>query len=166
MIISLTPMILAQVGQLQIINAQIISVASGDTITVRNTNGGPNITIQLHCIDAPEINQPGGKEAASRLRALLPRGASVKVVAIKDQYGRTVGEVFGSQEINFQSLLLREGHAWVDEPYMGDCRTSAPKLRQAQSAARANRAGLWNQANPCPPWDFRKGQCVAPKLKK
>jgi len=166
MIISLTPMILAQIGQMQVTSAQIISVTSGDTITVRSNINGQNITLQLHCIDAPEMNQPGGKEAASRLRTLLPRGESVKVVVVKDQYGRTVGEVFGSQEVNLQSLLLREGHAWVDEPYMDDCRNSAPKLRQAQSAARANRAGLWNQANPCPPWDFRKGQCVAPKLKK
>jgi len=157
MIISPASMIPAQVAQAEVLNAQVVSVGDGDTITIRSA--GQNIVVRLACIDAPEMNQPGGKESAQRLSTILPRGTTVKVLPVdKDRYGRTVGVVFSSKNINLQ--LLQEGQAWVYEEYIGNCRTSAAQLRQAQSAAKANRAGLWNQANPCPPWDYRKKQCV------
>jgi micrococcal nuclease len=53
-----------------------------------------------------------------------------------------------SKNINLQ--LLQEGQVWVYEEYIGNCRKTAEQLRQAQSAAKQNRAGLWSQANPCP----------------
>ena len=158
----IVPAITAQVSQSPnnpFINAQVVSVGDGDTLTIRNTSG-QNITVRLACVDTPERNQQGGQEAGDRLSALLPRGASVKVVVVdKDQYGRTVGVVFnGSKNINVQ--LLQEGQAWVYEQYIGNCRTTAEQLRQAQSVAKQNRVGVWSQANPCPPWDFRKNQCA------
>lgn len=47
-------MIPAQVAQAQLINAQVVSVGDGDTITIRAS--GQNIVIRLACIDAPEMN--------------------------------------------------------------------------------------------------------------
>jgi micrococcal nuclease len=142
----------------QTIDARVLSIGDGDTLTVRGANG-QNMTVRLACIDAPERNQPGGQESAKRLSALLPRGSAVKVVAVdKDQYGRTVGVVFRGKNINM--LLVEEGQAWAYEEYFNNCPSSASELRQAQNAARQQRRGLWVQANPCPPWDYRKGQCA------
>ncbi|MEG4431529.1 MULTISPECIES: hypothetical protein [unclassified Microcoleus] len=66
-IVPIVSTITAQVSQPnnQVINAQVLSIGDGDTLTIRNTNG-QNITVRLACIDTPERNQPGGKEAADR----------------------------------------------------------------------------------------------------
>lgn len=142
-----------------ILDARVLSVGDGDTLVVSNASG-QNVTVRLACIDAPEMNQPGGQESAKRLSALLPRGTAVKVLVVdKDQNGRTVGVVFRDKNINL--LLVQEGQAWVYEQYINSCASSVRELRQAQNAARQQRRGLWTQANPCPPWDYRKGQCAA-----
>jgi len=67
-IVPIVPAITAQVSQLpnnQVINAQVVSVGDGDTLTIRNASG-QNITVRLACVDTPERNQPGGKEAGDR----------------------------------------------------------------------------------------------------
>ncbi|MEG4347134.1 thermonuclease family protein [Microcoleus sp. A003_D6] len=155
--VKINSMIPIQVSQAPVITGQIVSVGDGDTITIKTSNG--NITVRLACIDAPERNQSGGKEAAQRLTAILPKGMSVKVTPVdKDQYGRTVGIVVTTQNINQQ--LVQEGLAWVYEAYINKCQNIATPLRQAQKVAKEKRVGLWSQSNPCPPWDYRKNQCV------
>jgi len=99
-------MILGQVAQRQAIFAQVVSFGDGDTLTIRNVSG-QNIVIRLACIDAPERNQPGGKESAQRLSTLLPKGVTVSFGSLgdKDQYGRTPGAVLkGIQFINLELL--------------------------------------------------------------
>jgi micrococcal nuclease len=156
-----TPMIVAQGAQPQAIFAQIVSIGDGDTLTIRNVSG-QNIVIRLGCIDAPERNQPGGKESAQRLSTLLPKGVTVMFGPFedKDQYGRTPGVVLrGSQFINLE--LVQEGQAWIYEKEINRCQAFAQQFRQAQVTAQKQRLGLWSQANPCPPWDYRSNKCGA-----
>ncbi|MEG4918471.1 thermonuclease family protein [Microcoleus sp. B7-D4] len=155
-------MILAQAVSAQVINAQIVNIEDGDTLTVRS-NKGQNITVRLSCIDAPEKNQEGGKEAYNRLNTLLPKGTSIKLYpAYKGLYEHqllVVLVVFDKKNINLQ--MVQEGQAWVYENYIGvgRCSTIVKELRQGQATAQHQRIGLWNKNNPCPPWDYRKNQC-------
>ena len=33
------------------------------------------------------------------------------------------------------------------------------QFRQTQATAQKQRLGLWSQANPCSPWDYRSNKC-------
>lgn len=71
----------------------------------------------------------------------------------KDCYGRTLGRVF-CVEVDANAEQMRRGMAWVFERY-------APKdspLYGLQSEARAAKRGLWQDAKPVPPWEWRQAQ--------
>lgn len=55
--------------------------------------------------------------------------------------------------------LIREGLAWH---YTACAREQTPQERedywQAQEAAQKARRGLWQDAQPVPPWGWRKGR--------
>lgn len=85
-------------------------VSDGDTVWVTNDDGSKE-KVRLNKIDAPEMNQPYGKESADRLAKLI-LGKKVKLEGrSKDRYGRTLSEIYlCSTNINLQ--LVKEGLAW------------------------------------------------------
>jgi len=133
-------------------------VSDGDTLWVR-TAERKELKIRLYGIDAPEIRhrevpgQPFGREAARALRSKV-RGKHVSVeVRDIDRYGRIVGIVrFGGRDINLE--MISEGWAWAYRAYLE--RPYASEYIEAEKKARAGKYGLWKQANPRPPWEFRR----------
>ncbi len=69
-----------------------------------------------------------------------------------DRYGRTVGEVIlpDGQVLNHE--LVRTGVAWWYHMYAPDDAT----LGQLEADARAAKRGLWADAEPVPPWEWRR----------
>jgi micrococcal nuclease len=137
--------------------AQVISVGDGDTIRVSDRDR--ILTIRLACIDAPETSQPWGKAATNRLRQLLPQGQSVQIREIElDRYGRTVAEIFvgNSSSVNLQ--MVAEGSAVVYRKYLNNCFATKDRYLQAEAIAQQQHLGLWSQAEPQMPWNFRQVQ--------
>jgi len=67
-----------------------------------------------------------------------------------DRYGRIIGKVYlGKAYIN--EAMVRRGHAWVYRRYSKD-----PELVRLEGFAKAGKRGLWAQANPTPPWLWRR----------
>ena len=65
-------------------------------------------------------------------------------------YGRTIGHVLiDKRDVNLE--LLEDGAVWHYEAYDHNKR-----LREAEASARAGKKGLWRDANPVAPWDWRK----------
>ena len=126
---------------------RVVGVQDGDTLTVRVA--GHRVKVRLAGIDAPERDQPFGEQSRQSLsRMALNRTASVAVRKI-DDYGRTIGVVTVAG-LNVEAEQVRRGLAWVYRQYRHD-----PQLLALEAEAKAARRGLWAEANPKPPWDWR-----------
>lgn len=129
---------------------QVARVTDGDTFTLRYSGFGEHI-IRLHGIDAPEWNQPFGS-ASSRALSQKISGKTVTVLIEDiDSYGRLVGTVYYEGE-NINLNMVKEGYAWWYKYYAKSNRA----LKKAESDAREYEIGLWTEANPIPPWDWRR----------
>jgi micrococcal nuclease len=159
LLLTLTPIALIRSAIAQTTTAIVISVGDGDTIRVRTEV--KTLTVRLACIDAPESGQaPYGQTAANRLKQLLPVGTSVNLrVADVDRYGRSVAKIYKG-ELSINTIMVQEGHAAVYSQYLSACPDLREKLRKAEASAKASRRGLWVQANPVMPWDFRRAAKV------
>jgi len=131
--------------------AKCVGVTDGDTITVL-TSDKKQIKIRLYGIDCPEGGQAFGKKA-KRFTSQLVFGKTVKIKPVtKDRYGRTVAHVF----VDGKSLsheIVAAGYGWHYVKYSSDYR-----LTHLENKARQARLGLWEDAQPVAPWDWRKQQ--------
>lgn len=115
--------------------------------------GGEPVTVQLHGLDAPELGQSYGEEAAAFLRRrVLGREVQIRV-RDRDRFGRLVATVLlDGAEVNEQ--VLRAGFAWYYWWYIDYTADAARDQTLAHRARQAER-GLWSQTAPVPPWQWR-----------
>lgn len=132
------------------IEARVLSVADGDTVKIRTRSGEPE-TIRLLYIDAPEHDQPWGREARRGLQELV-RIERVRVETRgHDRYARTLGHLRRAADgLDVNLELVRRGHAWANA--RGAMR---PRYEAAEREARAARRGLWQDPNPVSPYTWR-----------
>jgi micrococcal nuclease len=126
----------------------VARVVDGDTIAVMR--GNEPVKVRLEGIDAPETGQPFGTKAKQALSGKIFGQIVMIKVTGKDRYGRTLGVVWlGSRDINLE--LVAEGWAWHFKRYSKD-----KALADAEKDARAKKSGLWADAHPIAPWDWRR----------
>ena len=138
-----------------VIEGKVISVHDGDTVTVLDQDN-KKFTIRLQGIDAPELKQEFGSVSQQNLSRLV-LGKQVTIVWTKiDKYRRTVGTIMlDGRDMNIEQV--RAGLAWhfkkyEDEQSPEDRRTYAA----AEQEARAATLGLWKDAAPTAPGDWRQ----------
>lgn len=132
------------------ITGRILWVYDGDTVILIEPAGTWR-KIRLWGIDAPETNQPYGREAAAELIDLVGRKRVKVEIKDVDRYGRTVGVIHQSWR-NVNYTMVRRGAAWHYVEYAPDCRA----LKGAETYARKRKLGLWKSQSPVPPWIWRK----------
>ena len=93
-----------------------------------------------------------GTVSRDRLTSLT-KGKSAEVfVDDRDRYGRTVARLeIDGRDINRQ--MVADGLAWHYTRYSDDARLAA-----AEREARAARRGLWRDAAPVAPWEWRASE--------
>ena len=138
------------------LNARVVSIEDGDTIIVLGATNQSH-KIRLHGIDAPEGGQAFGNRSHQNLSDLI-FGRDVTVEWSKrDRYGRKVGKVLlDGSDVCFEQI--KAGMAWHYKYYQSEQSKEDRELyANAETEARTTRRGLWSDANPKPPWDFRRG---------
>jgi Micrococcal nuclease (thermonuclease) homologs len=136
----------------EVIVGRVVKVSDGDTITVLTVEK-QQVKVRLHGIDAPESKQAFGEKSRLALAELVAGKDATVTVETKDRYGRVVGRVVvGKTDANLAQVAA--GMAWWYRAYA----KKDTALRDAESAAREARRGLWSDPNPVPPWDWRKQQ--------
>jgi endonuclease YncB( thermonuclease family) len=145
---ALTPVVAADAPKPPLV-ATVTRVNDGDSIEVKLDSGAGRV--RLSAIDTPEHDQPHGDRASAALKALLPIGATVQLdVVTQDNFRRIVAVVWlvsGSERVNVNEKMLRDGHAWAYRRYARDAR-----FCDLEAEARAAKRGLW--AQPVSDWVY------------
>ena len=134
---------------------KVIKVTDGDTVNVL-TSENETHKIRLSGIDAPEKKQAFGNKSKQVLTDLI-YGKTVSVEFNKlDKYQREVGKImFNGQDVNLRQIKL--GLAWHYKKYEKEQDVEDRSIyANAEFIAQVVKAGLWYDANPIAPWDYRK----------
>ena len=141
---------------------KVIKVTDGDTVNVL-TSDNETHRIRLSGIDAPEKKQAFGNRSKQALADLID-GKIVNVEYNKlDKYQRVVGKItFEGQDVNLRQIKL--GLAWHYKKYEKEQDVEDRSIyADAEYLAKRDKLGLWTDANPIAPWDFRKQKLDAEK---
>jgi endonuclease YncB( thermonuclease family) len=129
---------------------KVIRVVDGDSLIVLFKQ--ERIRVRLKEIDAPELKQRFGKESQASLTAICANKAARVTWTERDRNARTLGRVWcAGTDANAEQV--RHGAAWIFPRYAKD-----RSLYPLQEAARAARIGLWADADPVPPWQWRQAR--------
>lgn len=148
------------------IYGRVIGVSDGDTISVLDARHQVH-KIRLAGIDAPEKAQPFGQRSKAGMSATV-FNREVEVIGSKrDRYGRIVAKVLVAasecaaadcpKSRDAGLVQVQAGLAWWYRAY---AREQMPEDRiryeAAETTARNQRMGLWQDKDPTPPWDWRR----------
>jgi len=143
---------------------KVVAVADGDTITVLRAK--EQVKIRLAGIDAPEKAQAFGNVAKQHMSDMV----FSKEVRVddrkKDKYGRTIGRVWVAsaecqasdcpKTLDAGMALLTMGLAWHYKKYAKEQpEEEREQYSFAETEARGKKVGLWSDAEPVPPWEWR-----------
>ena len=127
---------------------RVVGIADGDTLTCL-TDSKQLRKVRLHAIDAPEKQQSFGRQAKKHLSDLVYKQTVTLNITDTDRYGRTVADIqLGSLNVNQQ--MVKDGYAWAYQRYGGS------RYLQDEKAARQAKLGLWRDAQPIEPNQWRR----------
>ena len=151
------------------LTGNVVGVPDGDAIELQ-TADKKKFSIRLNGIDAPEKEQPFGTQSQEALAALVAEKTVRVVTQGEDRSGQVIGDVYfkgeksatDDSEIDLNAYLVAKGFAWHFVRYAPDNQ----KLASSEKLAREQKLGLWSEADPIAPWEWRKQEAEKQKSKK
>ncbi|NOJ28385.1 MAG: nuclease [Nitrososphaera sp.] len=136
------------------ISGRVVGIADGDTITVLDSTKTQH-KIRLSGIDAPEKAQPFGQASKKHLSDLVFNKDVTLNCGKTDRYKRKVCVVMiNGKDVNQAQVAV--GMAWWYRQYQKE-QTAQQRAdyEAAEAKARSGKVGLWSEANPVAPWEWR-----------
>ena len=127
-----------------------VSISDGDTFRAKVQ--GVVMEFRLADVDAPEMDQPFGREARAVLKSLIEGKQLVLVFVDVDRYGRVITDVW-IDDLYVNRELARRGAVWFYPQY---ARNNA--LFDIEEEARDAKRGLWAlpSSQRVEPWVWRE----------
>lgn len=136
------------------ITGRVVGISDGDTITVLS-HQNEQFKVRLSGIDAPEKAQPFGQRSKEKMSDLVFDKPVTVEWSKRDRYQRIIGKVIVANQ-DAGLALISSGLAWHYKKYEKEQGVSdRERYATAEEAARSKRIGLWSDANPVPPWEWR-----------
>ena len=129
---------------------KVEKIIDGDTVYA--TLEGKPYKLRLTEIDAPERDQPFGRQSKVFLRELLKDGEFDADISGKDQYGRYLARLYDNG-VDINRKMVNEGMAWVYDFYVTD-----KTFYKNQLSAQNQKKGIWSKRYPAPPWEWRRAR--------
>jgi len=137
----------------------VAEVVDGDTVII--VNNGAARTVHLVAVDAPQLEQPYGKEAKAFAENLLLN----RVVSIEASDPSKAADIVTFDGQSLKWGLIRAGLAWYPDNHgKTTARRIDDRLGKYEVKARRSRIGLWADANPKPPWEVHRGTETIPAV--
>jgi endonuclease YncB( thermonuclease family) len=135
---------------------RVISVSDGDTVVMLDS-ALKQYRVRLQGIDAPESKQPFGQRSKQSLSNLVFSRQVVAECPKQDKYKRSVCKIV-AEGIDINLAQIEAGMAWWYREYAKE-QSAADRAIYDAAEARAKEAklGLWADAAPVSPWNWRKG---------
>ena len=127
----------------------VVGITDGDTFTVINRDK-LQLKVRIIGIDAPEKKQAYGNKSRQTLSDLIFQQQIEIDVQYQEKWGRYAAKVYLAEGRDVGLLMLQAGMAWHNVNY-----DKTPAYAAAEKAARKAKKGLWADAHPVAPWDFR-----------
>lgn len=153
----LTALLFAVPSAADTLQGRVVAVTDGDTVKVLDASH-TEWKIRLMGIDAPEKKQAFGARSKSNLSNLVYGKTVIVEYSKKDRYGRTVGKILvNGVDVNLEQI--KAGMGWHYKKYAKEQpMVDRETYSRAEEQARAGRQGLWQEAEPLAPWDWRKAK--------
>lgn len=132
----------------------VVKVIDGDSMKVQRN--GQIFEIRLYGIDTPEYRQPYSNKAKQFTNRLAYRQIVTVEEKDVDRYGRIVALVV-SQGKMVNRELVNAGLAWYYPRYCHQQPLCA-ELDKLERKARKEGRGLWRDAKPVSPWEWKRRQ--------
>lgn len=133
---------------------KVIGITDGDTLVLLDDNHN-QYKIRISGIDTPEKGQPYGHVATENLATLAFNKLAVADCPKQDRYGRLVC-VVKIEGTDIGLSQIQAGLAWHYKKYANE---QTPDDREnyssAENEAKSLKKGIWKEANPVPPWEWR-----------
>lgn len=131
--------------------AKVVGIKDGDTVVVLDSLNNQT-TLRLAEVDTPEKSQAFGTKAKQFTSDQIYLKTIKYIVTDTDRYGRSIAMIYYDEDNKYLSAeIIKAGMGWHYKRY-----STSKELALYEVEAKETKKGLWVDANPIEPSEWRK----------